>query len=55
MSNTLKAFVAIVNNYQININTLSGGNNRVNNMGDGLEEFIKDIFAGTIKEKNEKI
>jgi len=54
MSNTLKAFVAIVNNYQININTLSGGNNRVNNMGDGLEEFIKDIFAGTINETDEQ-
>jgi hypothetical protein len=30
------------------------GNNRANNMGAGLEEFIKDIFAGTINETDEQ-
>ena len=46
--------MSIVNNYQSNISTLTNGNNRANNMGDGLEEFIKNIFAGTINETNEQ-
>ncbi len=54
MSNILKAFLNIINNYQINIQNIINGNNRANNMGDGLEEFIKDIFAGTINETNEQ-
>ncbi len=53
MSNILKAFINVVNNYQANISTLTNGNNRANNMGDGLEAFIKDIFASTINENNE--
>jgi hypothetical protein len=54
MSSILKAFLNIVNNNKININTLKSGNNRANNMGDGLEAFIKDMFAGTINETNEQ-
>ena len=47
MSNILKAFINIVNNYQINITNVTQGNNRANNMGEGLETYIKDIFANT--------
>lgn len=54
MSNILKAFINTVNSYQSNVSTLTNGNNRANNMGEGLEEFIKDIFAGTINEANEQ-
>lgn len=54
MSNILKAFINTVNSYQTNVSTLTSGNNRANNMGAGLEEFIKDIFAGTINESNEQ-
>ena len=54
MSNILKAFINTINSYQTNVSTLTNGNNRANNMGDGLEEFIKDIFAGTINETNEQ-
>lgn len=54
MSNILKAFIHTINSYQSNISTMTNGNNRANNMGDGLEEFIKDIFAGTINETNEQ-
>jgi len=54
VSNILRAFINIVNNYQANVSTLTNGNNRANNMGDGLEEFVKDIFAGTINETNEQ-
>lgn len=48
MSNVLKAFVNIVNNYQVNISTVTSGNNRANNMGEGLETYVKDAFAGTV-------
>lgn len=52
MSNILKAFINTINSYQSNVSTLTNGNNRANNMGAGLEEFIKDIFAGTINQTN---
>ena len=52
MSNILKAFINTINSYSSNVSTLTNGNNRANNMGAGLEEFIKDIFAGTINQTN---
>lgn len=52
MSNILKAFVNIVNNYQTNVATITNGNNRANNMGMGLEEYIQDIFANTFNIQN---
>ncbi len=55
MANILQAFITVVNNYQINITTVTQGNNRANNMGEGLETYIKDIFANTINETNEHI
>ena len=55
MANILQAFITIVNNYQINITTAIEGNNRANNMGEGLETYIKDIFANTINETDEHI
>lgn len=54
MSNVLKAFVNIVNNHQVNINTVTSGNNRANNMGEGLETYVKDAFAGTVNENDEQ-
>jgi hypothetical protein len=54
MSNILKAFTNIINNYQINITNVTQGNNRANNMGEGLETYIKDIFANTINETNKQ-
>ncbi len=54
MSNIPKAFQNIVNNNQINIQNITNGSNRANNMGDGLEEFIKNIFAKTVNETNEQ-
>lgn len=54
MSNILKAFINIVNNYQTNIQNITDGNNRMNNMGEGLEAYIKNIFADTINETDEK-
>lgn len=52
MSNILKAFINIVNNYQIDIQNITQGSNRANNMGEGLESYIKDIFADTLNEHN---
>lgn len=39
MSNIIKAFVNIINNYQTDIENVDFGNNRANNMGVGLEEI----------------
>jgi len=55
MANILQAFINIVNNYQLNITNVTDGNNRANNMGEGLETYIKDMFAGTTNETNEQI
>ncbi|MBE0515666.1 NgoPII family restriction endonuclease [Sulfurimonas sp.] len=54
MSNIIKAFVNIVNSYQITVNNVTNGNNRANNMGEGLESLIKDAFAGTTNEIDEQ-
>lgn len=55
MSNILKAFINIVNNHQVNITNVTQGNNRANNMGEGLETYIKDIFASNTNETNEQV
>jgi len=55
MANILQAFLTIVNNYDINITNVTKGNNRANNMGEGLETYIRDIFANTINEIHEQI
>jgi hypothetical protein len=47
MSNLLQAFINIVNNYQVTAESLSSGNNRANNMGEGLEKYIQNAFANT--------
>ena len=52
MSNIIQAFISIVNNYQTNVQTLTQGNNRANNMGEGLENYIKDVFANTLYEED---
>jgi len=44
MANIIKAFINIVNNYQVNITNVTQGNNRANNMGEGLETYIKKLF-----------
>ncbi|WP_324171613.1 NgoPII family restriction endonuclease [Sulfurimonas sp.] len=52
MSNILKAFINIVNNYQVNVANITHGNNRANNMGEGLEAYIKKAFANNFQETN---
>ena len=52
MSNILKAFVNVVKNYQLSIKEITDEKNRANNIGEGLEVFIKDIFANTSGEND---
>ena len=54
MSNIIKAFINIVNNYHVNIENVTQGNNRANNMGEGLETYIKDAFANSTNETDEQ-
>jgi len=55
MSNIIQAFINIVNSYQQNITTVTSGNNRSNNMGEGLEQYIKEMFASTFRIKDESL
>jgi len=55
MANILQAFINIVNNYQVNITNVTSGNNRANNMGEGLETYIKEAFSNTFLVSNKKI
>jgi len=43
MSNILKAFINIVNNHQSHIENMTHGNNRANNMDEGLESYINKL------------
>lgn len=55
MSNILQALVRIAENYQTNIMTITDGNNRINNMGEGLENYIKYVFADALHEEDTTI
>jgi len=55
MSNIIKAFINIIDSSTTNISNITNGNNRANNMGEGLEAYIKDIFVSTTHETNEQI
>jgi hypothetical protein len=55
MSNIIQPFINIVNNYQQDITAITNGNNRANNMGEGLEHYIKDMFANTHNIKDETL
>jgi hypothetical protein len=54
MSNILEAIVGIANLPQLDVQQLTFGNNRANNVGDGLEIFIKDAFSNNLTETNEE-
>lgn len=52
-TNIIKAIIHLVNNPIIEIDEYYKKNNRANSMGESLEQYIKDLFADTIDEKNE--
>jgi len=47
MTNIIEAICNIVNHQNFNIQNLYSGRNRANNIGEALESYIKDAFAGT--------
>ncbi len=57
MSNIIRAFMTIVDHHATSIVSVQTGNNRANNMGKGLEQYIQNVFAGTIdiEDKQEKM
>lgn len=54
MSNIINAIINLVTDPKIKLREHSVGHNRANDMGKGLEEYIKDLFAGTVNEINEQ-
>lgn len=49
-TNIIKSIINLVNNPIIRLREYSESHNRANNMGEALEEYVKDIFAGTVYE-----
>lgn len=52
MSNIIDAIINLVNYKNNSLLKNTTGNNRANNSGDGLEEYVKDLFAGTFHIKD---
>lgn len=60
MANIIDAIIALIQNPQFKLKQYSDSYNRANQMGTALEEYMKDLFAGTVNEtdenkRNEKI
>lgn len=55
MSNIIRAIINLVNDPITELREYSESHNRANAMGDALEEYIKDIFAGTVGETDERV
>ncbi len=53
-NNILKAIINLVQTPSFELKEYYSNHNRANSMGDALEEYIKDIFAGTYAIKNEQ-
>ncbi|WP_026893371.1 NgoPII family restriction endonuclease [Lacrimispora aerotolerans] len=51
-TNIIRAIINLVNNPIIELKQYSESHNRTNSMGESLEEYIKDIFAGTVNEND---
>ncbi len=52
MANIIDAIINLVTEPQIKLKTFRTGHNRANNMGEALEEYVKDLFANTVNENN---
>lgn len=55
MKNIINAIINLVTNPKVELVRHYSYVNRANNMGDALEEYIKDLFAGTVDETDENI
>lgn len=54
-TNLLRAIVNIVENPSYKLMQKYRGRNRINGVGDALERFVQDSFAGTLTENNESL
>ena len=52
MSNILHAILNIEKNPIMTLEESFSGRNSINNIGQALEDYIQDVFAGTISESN---
>lgn len=55
MKDIIDAIINLVTNPKVELVRHYSYVNRANNMGDALEEYIKDLFAGTVDETDENI
>lgn len=55
MANIITAIINVVTNPVYQLGEYAAGHNRANNMGGALEEYVKDIFAGTVGENNTEV
>lgn len=51
-TNIIKAIINLVHSPITELREYAESHNRANNMGEALEEYIKDIFAGTVNEND---
>lgn len=54
MANIINAIINLVNNPIVHLKDYYNDKNRVTSLGDTLEEYIKDLFSGTLLEKDEQ-
>lgn len=54
LGNIIDAINNLVNNPILELKDFYKSKNRANNMGDALEEYIKDLFANTLNVEDEQ-
>lgn len=55
MANIIDAIIHLVTDPKVELVRQYANANRANSMGDALEEYVKDLFAGTVEETDETI
>lgn len=55
MANIIDAIIQLVSDPKVKLKFYSESHNRANNMGEALEEYVKDLFASTVNEKDENV
>ena len=54
MSNIIVAIKNLVSDPQLELGNYYNSRHRANAEGDSLEEYIKDLYSGTLREANEE-
>lgn len=54
MTNVIDAIINLINNPVLQLKNTYAARNRANSAGDALEEYVKDLFAGTFEYTDEK-